>query len=139
MRPRFVGGTQIVTVRRLISQDGDEFGDAGVEQHRDVAVRVKMQISYNRRETSVGGAPGRDIGVMAYALVNKAECDAQGWTPTGDDLVQFADGESLFVRDASPETAKAIRLGTPAGGWKEWRLTLSSAAPTKRAATTYDT
>lgn len=138
MRPRLIGGVQLVTVRRLLPQEGDEFGDAKPEQHRDVAVQVRMQISYNRRETSIGGAPGRDIGVAAIALVNKAECEAKGWTPTADDLVQFADGESLFVRDASPETAKAIRVGTPSGGWKEWRLTLTSSAPAQRAATVYD-
>ena len=136
MRPRRVGGLQVVTVRRLIVQTGDAFGDASPEQHRDVAIQVKLQISYNRRETSVGGAPGRDVGVSAIALANKAECEAQGWTPTADDLVQLADGESLFIRDVSPETAQAIRIGTPTGGWKEWRLTLANSA-SQRAATTY--
>lgn len=138
MRPRLIGGVQLVTVRRLISQAGDEFGDAKPEQHRDVALQVKMQISYNRRELSIGGAGGRDIGIAAIALVNRAECESKGWTPTSDDLVQFADGESLFVRDASPETAKRIRIGTPTGGWTEWRLTLTSSAPVQRAATNYE-
>ena len=129
--------SQLVTVRKLVPQAGDEFGDASVEAHRATSFTVKMQVMYNRRETSIAGAPGRDIGVQAMALVEKAECDRAGWTPEADDLVTLNDGESLFIRDVQPESAKPIRLGNPTGGWLEWRLTLSNAGSERRAAGSY--
>lgn len=129
---------QLVTVRKLVSQAGDEFGDASVEAHRSTSFIILMQVMYNRRETSIAGAPGRDVGVQAMALVGKNECELKGWTPTADDLVTLGDGESMFIRDIQPETAKPIRLGNPTGGWSEWRLLLSNATGgERRAAASY--
>lgn len=136
MRPRKLN-PQLVTVRKLVSQAGDEFGDASVETHRASSFMVRMQVMYNRRETSIAGAPGRDIGVQAMALIEKSECERAGWTPEADDMVTLGDGESLFIRDVQPESAKPIRLGNPTGGWMEWRLTLSNAGAERRAAGSY--
>ncbi len=128
---------QLATVRPLIPSTGDVFGDVSVTPRRGPPFTIKMQVAYNRRETSIAGAPGRDIGVMAIVLVNKAEAASKGWTPQADDLVELI-GDKLFVRDIQPESAQSIRLGRPTGGWDEWRLNLSNSDPMQRAATQYE-
>lgn len=75
---------------------------------------------------------------MAMALVSKIECEAKGWTPEPDDIVELVNGDKLAIRDVQPDQAQPIRLGRPSGGWSEYRLNLMSTEPAYRAATTYE-
>lgn len=129
---------QLVTVRPLVVQATDAFGDSPVIAPRSRSFTVRMVVSWMTRATSESGSPGRESRETATGLVTKELCEQNSWIPSPDDIVETADGSVLFVRDAQPDDPKPIRLGSPSGSWGLWRLSLTNSAPERRGATSYD-
>jgi hypothetical protein len=136
---------QWVTVRKLISQAGDEFGDASVlvSETRSTGFRIKMQVTWLSRSPFENSAPGRSSDIKAYALVRHRDIpNGVTWTPNTNDLIETVGvaGEtlSLFVMDIQPAFPKRISFANRSGGFSGWRLTLVDRDPTVSPATQYE-
>lgn len=136
---------QVVTIRPIVNQEPDVFGDAPVvvSDNRGAGFRIKMQITDTagiRGEDSQIG-PGREYVVKKTGVIRKRDIppDAPtGWKPTTNDLVELVDGDHLFITDIQNAFPKRVSVRNPSGGWDGWRLMLTTRQPSMQAATQYD-
>lgn len=143
MRPRLIR-KQIVTVRPLEPQSGDNFGDAPilVSQTRQSGFQLKMQITHAfGLNFEPEGPGGRTRDVRITALIRKRDVPhnaPEGWSPNTNDLFELADGYTLFLQDVQPAYPRRVSVRTPRGGYDGWRVDLTDRTPTMSPASEYE-
>lgn len=133
----------MVTVRALVPQVPDVFGDAPViaSDNRRTSFRIRAQVAASARQVADDGSPGRTISYKYTCIIRKRDVppDApQGWEPSSNDLFELAEADKVFVMTVEPAYPAKMSIRRPSGGYDGWRITLSDRQPTMSAASQYE-
>lgn len=138
---------QVVIVRPLQDQAGDNMGDAPIilDTTRGSSFDMPMQVMHTQGNLGDSGTPGREQNFVAVARMLKREIPPgapDSWKsdvigPQLNDVVELIGGRKLFVVGQRPAFPKSPRLGAPSGKWDGWEINLNDQKATMTAAGQY--